>query len=92
MRELLRRLARKIAPTAYGKLEALNTATLTGGRIESAEAQQLRAEIDQLSRQIHEMRQDNRRVAELYDLIFDRLRDDNPLRGADDRPTTTQAD
>lgn len=86
MRELLRRLARKIAPTAYGKLEALNTASLRGNRIESAEAAELRAEIEQLSRQIHELRQDNRRVAELYDVVFDRLRQDNPLRGANDKP------
>lgn len=86
MRELLRRLARKIAPAAYGKLEALNTASLRGNRIEGAEAAELRAEIEQLSRQIHEMRQDNRRVAELYDVVFDRLRQDNPLRGANDKP------
>lgn len=81
MRELLRRLARKIAPTAYGKLEALNTVQLSSS-LSSAEALQLRDRIRELEQQIHEMRQDNRRVAELYDMIFDRLRDDNPLRGA----------
>jgi len=81
MRELLRRLARKIAPTAYGKLEALNMVQLSSS-LSSAEALQLRDRIRELEQQIHEMRQDNRRVAELYDMVFDRLREDNPLRGA----------
>lgn len=35
--------------------------------------------IADLEQQLKEMRQDNRRVAELYDVIFERLRDDNPL-------------
>ena len=78
MREFLRRTARRIAPTAYGKLEALNTAALRSG--DSEKIHELKEEVRELRLQLHELRQDNRRVTELYDLVFERLRQDNPLR------------
>lgn len=39
----------------------------------------LRAEISELRTEIDELRGDSLRVAELYDLVFERLRDQRPL-------------
>ncbi|MFT4235935.1 MAG: hypothetical protein QM607_13190 [Microbacterium sp.] len=80
MRELLRRVARRIAPTAYGKLELLNASEI--GRADDATVAALREEVLELRQQLHELRQDNRRVTELYDLVIERLRDDAPLRSS----------
>lgn len=77
MRSMLRRLAMWIAPTAYTKLQALDVDRPLPTGLEDAD--DLRARIADLEQQLKEMRQDNRRVAELYDVIFERLRDDNPL-------------
>lgn len=80
MRALLRRLARFIAPTAYGKLEAFNLVQTQADMSTRAPADQdLVDRVAELEQQLKEMRQDNRRVAELYDLVFERMRSDNPL-------------
>lgn len=42
---------------------------------ESAEIARLHGEIDALRAEIDELRVDSRRIAELYDLVFERLRD-----------------
>lgn len=42
---------------------------------ESAEIARLQAEIDELRAEIDELRVDSRRIAELYDLVFERLRE-----------------
>ncbi|WP_350339447.1 MULTISPECIES: DUF6752 domain-containing protein [Paramicrobacterium] len=36
-------------------------------------------QVRDLRAELNEMRRDNRRMAELYDLVFERLRDENPL-------------
>lgn len=78
MRRLLRKLAMLIAPTAYGKLQRLDPDKIgASGNVDVPE--ELRARISDLEAQLKEMRQDNRRVAELYDAVFERLRQDNPL-------------
>ncbi len=80
MREILRKFARWIAPTAYGKLEQLDLAAvaLSG---DTVLPQDLEQRIAELEAQLNELRQDNRRITELYDLVFARLRDENPLKG-----------
>jgi molecular chaperone GrpE (heat shock protein) len=66
-----------IAPTAYDKLQRFDPdkPVLQG----AAASEALVDRIADLEKQLKEMRQDNRRVAELYDLVFERLRQDNPL-------------
>ncbi|MFF2274918.1 hypothetical protein [Agromyces sp. NPDC058126] len=41
---------------------------------ESAEIARLNAELDRLRAEVDELRVDSRRIAELYDLVFERLR------------------
>lgn len=80
MRELVRRLALRIAPTAYRKLQALDPDVLMAAS--TVETKELLERIADLEKQLKELRQDNRRVAELYDVVFERMRSDNPLQSS----------
>lgn len=42
---------------------------------ESAEVARLQGQVDALRAEIDELRVDSRRIAELYDLVFERLRE-----------------
>ncbi|HCS62194.1 MAG TPA: hypothetical protein DIW46_12515 [Microbacterium sp.] len=77
MRRLLRKFASVIAPTAYDKLQRFDPdkPVPTAGEV----SEDLKARVSDLEQQLKEMRQDNRRVAELYDMVFERMRQDNPL-------------
>lgn len=77
MRTLLRRLAIWIAPTAYGKLQRFDPDREAVAGVDGTT--DLLARVANLEAELKEMRQDNRRVAELYDLVFERMRQDNPL-------------
>jgi hypothetical protein len=77
MRRFLRKLAMLVAPTAYGKLQRFDPDKPAPVAAEATA--ELVARVADLEAQIREMRQDNRRVAELYDAVFERLRQDNPL-------------
>lgn len=44
------------------------------GLPESAEIARLKSEIERLRAEVDELRTDSRRIAELYDLVFERLR------------------
>lgn len=77
MRRLLRKFAMWVAPTAYDKLQNLDIGP--AGFLSLEESADLRARVTDLEAQLREMRRDNRRVVELYDLVIDRLRQDNPL-------------
>lgn len=78
MREYLRRLAQKVAPSAYSALVKVNSLDLDV--IEAGSSADLVLKVSELERQLQEMREENRRVGELYDLVFARLQEDNPLR------------
>ncbi|MGV9195193.1 hypothetical protein ACQ143_12680 [Microbacterium sp. MC2] len=82
MRKYLRKLGEKIAPTAYTRLQRLSVLDADG----SAADILLRYEqqLHDLSAQVDELRRENRRVVELYDLLFERLQRENPLRNAAD--------
>jgi len=79
MRKYLRKLGEKIAPTAYTRLQRLSVLDEEG---QSAIDILLRYEqqLHELSAQVDELRRENRRVVELYDLVFERLQRENPLR------------
>lgn len=79
MRKYFRKLAEKIAPTAYERLRRLSVLDDEGGDASSILLRQ-QDEIRDLRLQIDELRRENRRVQELYDLVFERLRKENPLR------------
>lgn len=78
MRKLLRSIAAKIAPTAYERLKQLSVldenATATDVLL------RYEAQVKDLQAQLDEVRREHRRVVELYDLVFERLRRENPLR------------
>lgn len=81
MRRYLRKFAEMIAPTAYNRLRqlsVLDAENLTGSDILLRYEQ----EIADLRSQIDEVRRENRRVVELYDLVIERLQRENPLREA----------
>jgi hypothetical protein len=78
MRRYLIRFAERIAPTAYTRLRRLSVLD-----DEDASAAtiflRLEDEVNDLRRQLDELRRDNRRITELHDLVFERLHRDNPL-------------
>lgn len=78
MRETLRTIIRRIAPGTYRALEKLNRMDLKA--LEEDAAVELSQRVAELERQVNELRRENRRATELYDLMFARLREDNPLR------------
>lgn len=85
IRHAVRALARRIAPSAYGKLERLGDADFAAMEAVaplSERVEALEAENADLRQQLWEIRTDARRVNELYDLVIERLRSDNPLRGS----------
>lgn len=72
---LLNSLANRVGPRP-GKADA-DDAALAELRARVAE---LEGRLDDLAAQLRESREDNRRVTELYDVVINRLREDNPLR------------
>lgn len=79
MRKYLRKLAERIAPTAYERLRRLESLDASGGSVSDI-LLRYEDEVRDLRRQIDEVRREQRRVEELYDLLFERLHRENPLR------------
>jgi hypothetical protein len=79
MRKYLRKLAETIAPTAYNRLRRLSVLDQSGKGFSDI-LLRYEDEIRDLRQQLDEVRRENRRVEELYDLVFDRLQRENPLR------------
>ena len=71
---LLNSLANRVGPRP-GKAD--DDTALDALRARVAE---LEGRLDDLAAQLRESREDNRRVTELYDVVINRLREDNPLR------------
>lgn len=78
MRKYFRKFAETIAPTAYNRLRRLSVLDDEDASTVSIFLR-LEQEVSDLRRQIDEVRRDNRRVVEMYDLVFERLQRDNPL-------------
>ncbi|GAA3897953.1 hypothetical protein [Microbacterium invictum] len=81
MRKYLRKFAEMIAPTAYERLRRLSVLDADGGNTTDI-LLRYEQQVHDLSAQLDELRRENRRVVELYDLLFDRLHNENPLREA----------
>ena len=79
MRKYLRKLAETIAPTAYNRLRRLSVLDQSGKGVSDI-LLRYEDELRDLRQQLDEVRRENRRVEELYDLVFDRLQRENPLR------------
>lgn len=86
MKKFFRKLARKAFPTAYPVLEAISREEGDPerplfSRLVKLEAQnkELRTQVADLQSQLAEIRVENRSVAELYELVFSRIRADLPL-------------
>ncbi|WP_308493272.1 hypothetical protein [Microbacterium terrisoli] len=78
MRKLLRSLAEKIAPTAYGRLKQLSV--LDDDATTSEILLGYQEQVKDLQAQLDEVRREHRHVVELYDLMFERLQNEAPLR------------
>ncbi|WP_157421656.1 hypothetical protein [Agromyces sp. Leaf222] len=79
MRRMLGRIAARTMPRTYRNLQVLSTLDLDDDTmVERIVAYE--TEVRELRAELNEVRRDNRRVTELYDLVFERLRDDMPLR------------
>lgn len=79
MRKYLRMLAERVAPTAYERLRRLEALDTSGGGVADI-LLRYEEELHDLRQQIDEVRREHRRVEELYDLVFERLQRENPLR------------
>lgn len=88
MKSMLRRLVWRLAPQAMANLADVGDVRARHGSlataIEQAEARlaelesardQLRRDVEIQQRDLDELRVDARRTAELYDLVFERVRD-----------------
>ncbi|GAA1710324.1 hypothetical protein GCM10009809_03330 [Isoptericola hypogeus] len=93
MKSYVARIARRVAPRTVRNLEALSDLTADHGEgplrfvAYERELQDLRREVDAL-------RRDHRRVAELYDVVFERARQDAAAAGVapvPDRSVTDRA-
>ncbi|MFB9309281.1 hypothetical protein BJY17_001258 [Agromyces hippuratus] len=90
MKKYIERFAARTMPSAYKNLRML-------ARVNASDETMLarviayEEEVRELRAELNEVRRDNRRVVELYDLVFARLRDDMPLR-AQPLPTNAQND
>lgn len=81
MRKYLRKLAETVAPTAYSRLRRLTVLDAEGGSVTDIMLR-MEAQLHEVEQQLDELRRENRRVTELYDVMFERLQRENPLREA----------
>lgn len=90
MSRLLGKIAARVMPRTYKNLKVIGSIDLH----DDSMIQRLIAyetEIRELRAELNEVRRDNRRVVELYDLVFARLQDDMPLRAKPLPPTDSDA-
>ncbi|WP_402466778.1 hypothetical protein [Isoptericola aurantiacus] len=93
MKSYVARIARRFAPRTIRNLEALSdlTADHAEGPLRFVAYER---ELQDLRREVDALRRDNRRVAELYDVVFERARRDAAERGvapSADREVTNRA-
>lgn len=73
MKRFLGKTARKIAPRTFENLSYLSKTRSRGPEVMDA-IRAYEIEVKQLKTELDEMRRDQRRMAELYDLVFERAR------------------
>ncbi|MFC9917636.1 hypothetical protein [Agromyces binzhouensis] len=78
MKRLIGKVLSRIAPRTYQNLRLLSEANHSGDDLFALLAD-YETEVRELRAELNEVRRDNRRVVELYDLVFERLQDDMPL-------------
>lgn len=79
MKRWLGRIAARVMPRTYRNFQLLSNVD-AGGESMATRLVAYEAEVRELRAELNEVRRDNRRVVELYDLVFERLRQDMPLR------------
>ena len=77
MKKLIGKAARKLAPRTVENLNYITRARAKGDDVVDL-LREYEAEVKQLKTELDEMRRDQRRMAELYELVFERVRSDNP--------------
>ncbi|NNU27907.1 hypothetical protein [Isoptericola sediminis] len=80
MKSFLARIARRFAPRTVENLEALSDLT-SDHAVGPLRFVAYERELQELRREVDALRRDNRRVAELYDVVFERARQDARERG-----------
>jgi hypothetical protein len=79
MKNLISKLASRLAPRTYENLQLLATVDVQTGETVASMLARHQVEVRELRAEVNELRRDNRRVTELYDAVFERIRSDNPL-------------
>ncbi|MET0725109.1 MAG: hypothetical protein ABWY36_02080 [Leifsonia sp.] len=79
MKNLISKLASRLAPRTYENLQLLATVDVRTGETVAVMLARHQVEVRELRAEVNELRRDNRRVTELYDAVFERIRSDNPL-------------
>lgn len=78
MKRFLAGVFRRMAPRTYANLQLLSEANTSGSDLVEL-LSRYEAEVRELRAELNEVRRDNLRVVEIYDLVFERLRQDMPL-------------
>lgn len=81
MREFAGRVASRLMPRTFDNLKKLSDVSLDDDAM-VIRLLKYEEELRELKAELNEVRRDNRRVVELYELVFNRLQDDMPLRSA----------
>ncbi|MET1051304.1 MAG: hypothetical protein ABWX65_01570 [Mycetocola sp.] len=78
MKNLINKGLTRVAPRTMQNLSSLSDLNKDEGGV-LAKILAYEAELKILRAELNEMRRDNRRTLELYDLVFEKLRNENPL-------------
>lgn len=80
MKRFIARIAWKVVPRTAANLQFLSEAGVSGNDVID-EVRRYGEELEELKSEMNEIRRNERRMAELYDLVFERIRNDNGVDG-----------